>query len=174
MVQRSDGSPTRDLWKCPVGERPLFRLDVGRTDHLATLLGSVGDQPAEFSGRPHKYRAAQVGKPRLDLGIGNSRIDLPVELVDDLGGIFLGAPMPVQFAVTSTADTGPPLVSAGLSQSPASASCTGDMGRYGRLRRKPPLGRRWVRSAGAPTSCGMAYNSLADATDAARSPAQGN
>ena len=38
------------------------------------------------AGEPASAVAAQVGKPRLDLGIGESRVDLLVELVDDLGG----------------------------------------------------------------------------------------
>ena len=38
------------------------------------------------AGEPGKHRAAQVGEPRLDLGIGEGRVDLLVELVDDLGG----------------------------------------------------------------------------------------
>ena len=42
------------------------------------------------AGDTGKRRAAQVGKPRLDLGIGEARIDLFVELVDDLGGRVLG------------------------------------------------------------------------------------
>ena len=37
----------------------------------------------------HRH-SAQVGKPRLHLGIGETGIDLLVELVDDLGGRVLG------------------------------------------------------------------------------------
>ena len=42
------------------------------------------------AGEPALARAAQVGKPRLHLGIGEGRVDLLVELVDDLGGRVLG------------------------------------------------------------------------------------
>ena len=65
-------------------------LDVGRPDHLAPLLGFVGDELSEVGGRARKHRAAQIGEPRLHLGIGEAGIDLLVELLDDLGGRVLG------------------------------------------------------------------------------------
>ena len=40
---------------------------------------------AKVGGREREHVATQVGKPRLDLGIGKARVDLLVELVDDLG-----------------------------------------------------------------------------------------
>jgi hypothetical protein len=48
----------------------LFCLDVCRPDHLAPLLGLVSDEFPEVGGRARNYRRAQVGEPRLDLGIG--------------------------------------------------------------------------------------------------------
>ena len=42
------------------------------------------------AGEQGKHRAAEFGKPRLDLGIGEGRVDLLVELVDDFGGRVLG------------------------------------------------------------------------------------
>ena len=68
----------------------LVRLGAGELDHLAPLLGLIGDELAEVGGRARKHRAAHVGDPRLDLGIGEARIDLLVELVDDFGGRVLG------------------------------------------------------------------------------------
>src|SRR5262249_54274579 len=59
----------------------LFRLDVGRPDHLAPLFGLVGDEFAEVGGRARERLAPQVGKPRLHLWIGEARVDLRVELV---------------------------------------------------------------------------------------------
>src|SRR5215813_8888869 len=59
----------------------LFRLDVGRPDHLAPLLGVIGDELFEVGGREREHRAAEVGKPCLDFGIGKARVDLRVELV---------------------------------------------------------------------------------------------
>src|SRR6186713_39803 len=51
------------------GSRGSLRLDVGRPDHLAPLLGLVGDELAEVGGRKREHVAAQFGKPRLQLGI---------------------------------------------------------------------------------------------------------
>ena len=73
-----------------------LRLDVGRPDHLAPLLGFVGDELAEVGGRKREHVATQFGKPRLHLGIGEAGVDFPVELFDDLGGRVLGAPTPNQ------------------------------------------------------------------------------
>ena len=87
-------------------ERPRFRisggygisagpsslgLDVGRPDHLGPFLGFFRDQLAEVGGRAGKHRAAQVGKPRLELGIGEGGVDLLVEPVDNLCRRVLGA-----------------------------------------------------------------------------------
>jgi hypothetical protein len=56
----------------------LFCLDVSGADHLALLLGFVGDELAEVGGRADKWCSAQVGKSGLDLGIGESGIDFLV------------------------------------------------------------------------------------------------
>src|SRR5215831_1400564 len=72
------------------GRTALLRIDVGRPDHLAPFLGLVGDELAEVHGRACEYRAAQVGKPRVELAIGKGGIDLLVELVDDLRRRLLG------------------------------------------------------------------------------------
>src|SRR3974390_1847632 len=66
------------------------RLDTGELDHLGPLFGVVGDKLAEVGGRTWKHPRAQLGKPRLELGVGQSSVDLPVELVDDLGRRVLG------------------------------------------------------------------------------------
>src|SRR5262245_43410928 len=49
-------------------------LDAHEPDHLAPLLGFVGDVLAEVGGRADKRRGSHVGKPRLDLGISEARI----------------------------------------------------------------------------------------------------
>ena len=41
-------------------------------------------------GRAGKRRSGQIGKLRLDLGIGKARVDLQVKLGDDLSGCILG------------------------------------------------------------------------------------
>src|SRR5262245_57035082 len=64
----------------------LFRLNVCRANDLAPLVDTFGDKLAEISGAHRHRHATEIGKPRLDLGIGKSSIDLLVELVDDLRG----------------------------------------------------------------------------------------
>jgi hypothetical protein len=67
-----------------------FRLDVCRTDHLGPLLGLLGNVFAKVGGRANKGRASQVGEPCLDPGIGETGIDLLVEIRDDLCKRILG------------------------------------------------------------------------------------
>src|SRR5262249_15267289 len=69
----------RNIWPASRGS---LRLDVGRPDHLAPLLGLVGNEPAEVGGRAREHRVAQLGDARPDLGIIEASIDLAVELVD--------------------------------------------------------------------------------------------
>src|SRR5712692_1017788 len=66
-----------------------LRFDVGRPDHLAPLLGFLGNELPEVGGRARKRGATQIGKARLDLGIDKGRVDLLIELVDDLNGRVL-------------------------------------------------------------------------------------
>src|SRR3954468_11696280 len=66
--------------------RGSLRLDVGCPDDLAPFLGFVGDELSEIGGRAAKHGAAQIGEPRLDLGVRESRVDLFVELVNDFSG----------------------------------------------------------------------------------------
>ena len=88
------------------GERPLFaeralrnvraypasvRLDVEGPDHLAPLLGFVGDELAKVGGRTDKRRGSHVGNARLHFGVGKGSVDLFVELVDDIGGCVRGS-----------------------------------------------------------------------------------
>ena len=68
-----------------IGPAGLVRLDVGPPDHLAPLLGFLGDQLAEVGGRARKRPASQVGKPSLHLGIGERGVGFLVELIDDVG-----------------------------------------------------------------------------------------
>src|ERR1700742_898043 len=62
------------------------RLHASELDHFAPLLGFVGNELREVSGRARKHRGAHVGKPRPDLWVGESCVDFPVELTDDFGG----------------------------------------------------------------------------------------
>src|SRR5262249_670211 len=79
------GFAERDLWNIDSGSASL-RLDAGEFDHLAPLLGFLGDELAELGRRAEKRPAAQVGKPIVHLWVGEGRIDLFVEFVDDLRG----------------------------------------------------------------------------------------
>src|SRR6516162_4273533 len=78
-----DSFAERDVMEYPA---PLHCLDVGGPDHLAPLIGFVSDQLPKVSRRARKHRTTQVAKSRFQLRIGKARIDLSVELVDDLGG----------------------------------------------------------------------------------------
>src|SRR5262249_22362156 len=65
-------------------------LDVGGTYPLAHFPGFLGDELAEVGRRADKRCASEVSEPRLDFGIGEGRVDLLVELVDDLSWRGLG------------------------------------------------------------------------------------
>src|SRR6476659_3481825 len=72
--------------ECASGRTGSLRLEARELDHLAPFLGFVCDELSEVCGRARQQRAAQIGKPRLDLGIVETGISLLVELVDDLDG----------------------------------------------------------------------------------------
>src|SRR5262249_45390146 len=84
-------SSTKDYGKSSrsSAETSSLRLDVGGPDHLAPFLGFLGDQLAELDRRSRQRRAAEVGETGLHLRVVESRVDLLVELVDDLGGWVL-------------------------------------------------------------------------------------
>src|SRR5215208_1877379 len=67
-----------------------FRLDVGRADYLTPFLGFVGDQFAKVGWRAGDHRAAEVGKPQLQLRISQPSVDLIVQLGDDFCRCVLG------------------------------------------------------------------------------------
>src|SRR5580700_3279155 len=67
-----------------------LRLDVSRPDHLGPLLGFVGDELPEIGRRADKDCFPHVGEAHLDLGIGEARVDLLVELLDDFHRRVLG------------------------------------------------------------------------------------
>jgi hypothetical protein len=68
----------------------LIGLDVGSPDYLAPFLSLVSDVSSKLHRRPRHHRAAQISEPLLQFRVGESRIDFPVELVDDFGGRVLG------------------------------------------------------------------------------------
>src|SRR5262245_34417928 len=62
-----------------------LRFEARKLHDLAPLFSFLGDDFAERGGSARKWHATQVDKPRLDLGIGEGRVDLSVEPFDDLG-----------------------------------------------------------------------------------------
>src|SRR5262245_25335447 len=82
------GHQRRDSWNGIYGildrVTASVRLDVEGPDDVAPLLGFLGDEPAKVCGRDDKRRHTQNGEPRFYLGIGEARVDLLVELVDDV------------------------------------------------------------------------------------------
>src|SRR5712692_10327717 len=73
----------------------LVWLGTGELDHLGPLLCFVRNELAEVGRGKGKHRAAQLGEPRLQLRVDESRIDLLVELVNDLRGRVLRSADPV-------------------------------------------------------------------------------
>src|SRR5262249_57177466 len=69
-----------------------LRLDVGCPDHVAPLVGFIGEQLAEVGGRARKYSTSQVSESRLHLRVGEGGVDFHVEPIHDFGGgAFWGA-----------------------------------------------------------------------------------
>src|SRR5262249_58720171 len=79
-THRSGRSAARYIALIGSGTAASVQLDVRGPDHLAPFLGFVGDQLAKIGRREREHVAAQVGKPRLELGIGKASVDLLVEL----------------------------------------------------------------------------------------------
>ena len=106
-----------------------LRLDVGRPDHLAPLLGFVGDELTEFGRRARKRRATEVGKARLILGSASAALISLLSMPTISAGVFLGAPTPYTCSPRTPARTQPRsgCHSASLSASqrslPAGAAC---------------------------------------------------
>src|SRR5262249_37848821 len=59
-------------------------LDACELNHLAPLLSFLSDELAEVGRRAWKCGGAPLGKPRVHFGIGEGRIDLFVEPVNNL------------------------------------------------------------------------------------------
>ena len=78
------------LWNVSQQRSRLFYLDVGGADHLGPLLGFSGDELAELGGRHRNRGAAEVREPLFDRRIGESSVDLTVELLDNFGGRIPG------------------------------------------------------------------------------------
>src|SRR6266480_3667467 len=70
----------------PFAERVLsggsLRLDVGRSDNLAPLLGIIGQEFPELHWRQWHRDVAEADDPSPNFGIGESSIDLAIKLLD--------------------------------------------------------------------------------------------
>src|SRR5262245_52457668 len=60
-----------------------IRLDVGRSDHFAPLLGVVDNELAELGGRSGIGLQAQIDEPRLELRAGKRLVHQLIEDGDD-------------------------------------------------------------------------------------------
>ena len=79
------------IWSLdPQAESALLGPDVRSADYVGPLFGFFGNELAEVGGRASKHHSAKLGEPRLHNGVGEGRIDLIVEVVDDFGGRGLG------------------------------------------------------------------------------------
>ena len=70
----------------PPDARRSLRLNAGKLDHLCPLLRICGDEYPEVGRRANEHRAAEVGDPRFHSRIVEARVNLLVELVNDLSG----------------------------------------------------------------------------------------
>src|SRR5215813_3799463 len=76
--------------ECRREDDSLFRLDVGRPDHLAPLLSFGRNMLSELGWRIGKHDGAQVDKLRLDFRVGERGVGFLVELLDDVSRSVLG------------------------------------------------------------------------------------
>ena len=67
-----------------------FRLNVGRSDHLAPFLGFCGDELSEVGGRPRSTVAPKSASRVFILGSARAALTSLIELLDDLRGCVLG------------------------------------------------------------------------------------
>src|ERR1700730_12165355 len=63
-----------------------LRFNTSKPNHVAPLIGFCRDELAELDGGRRMRFASQCRIPRPQVGIGEGRIDLRIELVDDRGG----------------------------------------------------------------------------------------
>src|SRR5262245_46160172 len=57
--------------------------DPSGLDHPGPFFSFLGNQLAKLSWRARKHRTAQAREPRSQIGIIESRINLPIDLVDN-------------------------------------------------------------------------------------------
>src|SRR5262245_50295460 len=67
-----------------------LRLEASKFGNLAPLLGLCGDELPEAGGHHRHRHTTQIGEPHFQRRIGEARVDLLVQLGDDLYGRILG------------------------------------------------------------------------------------
>jgi len=81
----------------PYGKRAVvgsIRLEARELDHLAPLLGVVGDEFAKVARRAWKHGAAQIGKTSVIFGSPRAALISLLSFSRISTGVFLGAPTP--------------------------------------------------------------------------------
>jgi hypothetical protein len=86
----------KSLSRSPSLAEQLLGLDARGADDLRPFLGVIRDEFAEFRGRAWKHFRAQILKLGFELGIGKPRIDLAIELVDNVCRRIFWTPIPCQ------------------------------------------------------------------------------
>ena len=74
------------------------RLSTREFDYAGPFLSFFGNEFAEGGRGPSEHRSAQIGEPRLHLGVGETGVYLLVELADYLVGRISGRPHAVPVA----------------------------------------------------------------------------
>src|SRR6516162_7700362 len=87
-------SPNGTLWNIRAFPASV-RLDAGKLDHLAPLVGFVGYELSKVGGRTGEHRSSQIGEALLHVGVDESGIDLLVKLLDNLCGRGFGHDDPI-------------------------------------------------------------------------------
>src|SRR6266481_5001216 len=93
MMMSKDSATLISVGGAARGERRMAEncpdslgFDARELHYRAPLVSFIRDKLPEVRGRARNHHDTQVGKPRLHIEVREARIDLLVELVDDLDG----------------------------------------------------------------------------------------
>jgi hypothetical protein len=95
-----DASPETDLCLCVLPRSPRDRNRARGPDHFGPFFGVFGDELAKLGGRHRHWHAAEIDKASLEFGIGESRVNFFVQLVEASsvpprsGAVALGEHLP--------------------------------------------------------------------------------
>src|SRR5262249_60798974 len=82
-TRRSDNGR---LWSVPRTVSKSVRFRARKLNHSGPLLGLAREKLGEIGGRAGQRRAAQLGNPRLHLGIDKGGIEFLIKPLDNGGG----------------------------------------------------------------------------------------